>query len=166
MPRASSAASSSPNRGWKGCAGSPRITYAIDMLHEKGARGWRVAGGGDIRFLRFAASAAPTSGGEQRLHLLEGVGLDLADALGADAVFVGQLLQRHLVVVVEPAAADDVARTRIQRLQAFAQQFQLVVLVVGALVGLGRIVFLRHQVGGRRRRGALVVLVGGQVETD
>src|SRR5690606_31894914 len=153
MPRASSAASSSPNRGWKGCAGKPRITYAIEMLQENGS----------TRMARRRARRypIPASGGEERLHLLEGVGLDLADALGADAVLVGQLLQRHLVVVVEPAAADDVARARIQRLQAFAQQFQLVVLAVGTLVGLGRIVFLRHQVGGRRRRGALVVLVGG-----
>ena len=31
----------------------------------------------DIRFLPFAASAAPTSGGEQGLHFLEGIGFDL-----------------------------------------------------------------------------------------
>src|SRR3546814_13474110 len=73
----------------------------------------------------FAATGNRAQGallrGEEGLHLLEGVGLDLADALGADAVFVGQLLQRHLVLVVQPATADDVARTRIQRLQAFAR---------------------------------------------
>src|SRR5690606_8189182 len=42
------------------------------------------------------------SGREQRLHLLQRTRLDLADALGRHAVLVGQLLQRHLVFVIEP----------------------------------------------------------------
>src|SRR3546814_7187709 len=100
--------------------------------------------------LAIAASAAPTtgSGGEQRLHLLEGVGRDLADTLGADAVLVGQFLQRDLVVGVEPTSADDVARAIVQGAQAVAQQLQLAFLVVGALVGLRWILFGRDQVRG------------------
>src|SRR5690606_8404880 len=53
-------------------------------------------------------SPITASGRKQRLHLLQRIRLDLTDAFGRHAVFVGQLLQGHLVVVVEPAAADDV----------------------------------------------------------
>src|SRR5687767_13264793 len=55
---------------------------------------------------------------EQRAHLLQRVGLDLADAFGADAVFVCQFLQRDLALRVQPAALDDVARTLVQAGQA------------------------------------------------
>src|SRR5690606_3901708 len=106
------------------------------------------------------------SGREQRLHLLQRVGLDLADALGRYAVLVGQLLQRDLAFVIEPATHDDVARTRVQPGHAFAQQAELVVLAVAALVGLGRIFLVRDQIGRRRRRCALVVLVGRRIEAD
>src|SRR3546814_19582495 len=51
---------------------------------------------------------------KQRLHLLQRVRLDLADAFGGDAVLVGQFLQGDLVVVVQPAALDDVARQVVQ----------------------------------------------------
>src|SRR5690606_8137987 len=47
------------------------------------------------------------SGGEDGAHLLQRIGLDLADALGGDAVLVGQLLQGGLGLAQE-AAADDV----------------------------------------------------------
>src|SRR5690606_25078752 len=106
------------------------------------------------------------SGREQGLHLLQRIGLDLADALGGDAVLVGQLLQRHLVVGVEPAALDDVARTRVQAGQPLAQQFEAVVGAVHALVGLGRILLVRDQVRGGRRRRAVVILVGRGVARE
>src|SRR5690606_36604762 len=106
------------------------------------------------------------SGREQRLHLLQRVGLDLADALGRYAVFVGQLLQRDLAFVIEPATHDDVARARIQAGHAFAQQAELVVLAAVALVGLGRILFARDQERRGRRRCAFVVLVRRRVEAD
>src|SRR3546814_17315931 len=98
--------------------------------------------------LAIAASAAPTtgSGGEQRLHLLEGVGLDLADTLGADAVLVGQFLQRDLVVGVEPTSADDVARAIVPGAPAVAQTLPLALLGVGALESLRWILFRRAQV--------------------
>src|SRR5690606_8771734 len=102
--------------------------------------------GGWTQGARGAASAISGSCGsgcEQGLHLLQRVGLDLADALGADAVLVGQLLQGRLVVGVEPAAADDVARALVERAQSVAQQFELVLFVVGALVGLRRILLRR-----------------------
>src|SRR3546814_8892653 len=54
------------------------------------------------------------SGRKQRLHLLQRVRLDLADAFGGDAVLVGQFLQGDLVVVVQPAALDDIARAVVQ----------------------------------------------------
>src|SRR5690606_18616553 len=115
---------------------------------------------------RRGAAVARGSGGEQRLHLLQRVGLDLADALGGDAVFVGQLLQGDLAVGIEPAALDDIARTVVQARKPLAQQFELLRCAVLALVGLRRVLFARHQVGRRRRRRALVVLVGGGVEAD
>src|SRR5690606_34790280 len=79
---------------------------------------------------------SPRSSRERRLHLLQRVRLDLADAFGGDTVLVGQFLQGDLVVVVQPAAPDDVARTLVQAVHAFAQQLQLVVLAVHALVSL------------------------------
>src|SRR3546814_1238199 len=59
---------------------------------------------------------------KQRLHLLQRVRLDLADAFGGDAVLVGQFLQGDLVVVVQPAALDDVARTVVQAAHAFRSE--------------------------------------------
>src|SRR5690606_3107949 len=105
------------------------------------------AGGGGVRSVpRAAQTKRPgktravrdarwpeASGRQQRAHLLHGIRLDLADALGGDAVLVGQLLQRHLALVVQPAAGDDVARTRIQAGEAVAQQVELVALAVLAL---------------------------------
>ena len=66
----------------------------------------------------------PRSGHEQRPHLLHRVRLDLADALGGNAVLVGQLLQRRLVAVPEPAARDDVARAVIELDQATVQRVE------------------------------------------
>lgn len=40
-------------------------------------------------------------------HLLHGIGFDLADAFGRNAVLVRQFLKRRLVVVVQPAAGVD-----------------------------------------------------------
>src|SRR3546814_1214996 len=102
------------------------------------------------------------SGRKQRLHLLQRVRLDLADAFGGDAVLVGQFLQGDLVVVVQPAALDDVARSVVQAAHAFAQQPKLVVLAVHALVGLRRDLVAGPQVRGGRRRGVVVVVAGGR----
>jgi hypothetical protein len=58
---------------------------------------------------------------ERLAHLLHRGHLDLADALGADAVLGGQLVQRHaaraVVVDLQPALFDDAAAARVQHRQ-------------------------------------------------
>ena len=71
----------------------------------------------------FPAPEAVSSGGlgQGRAHLLHRGDLDLADALGADAVVGRQLVQRHaagaVVVHLQPAFLDDAAAARIQRVE-------------------------------------------------
>src|SRR5579859_2195240 len=73
---------------------------------------------------RRAFFVASRASGSDRVLLLDRLaqllhrrGLDLADALGRDAVLVAQLLQAGLVAVAEPAALQDVARALVQARQ-------------------------------------------------
>ena len=75
--------------------------------------------------LQGRSPAAPlhgVSGRRERLaHLLHRRHFDLADALGADAVLGGQVVQRHaaraVVVDLQPALLDDAAAARVQRVE-------------------------------------------------
>src|SRR3546814_13882174 len=67
---------------------------------------------------------------KQRIHLLQRVRLDLADAFGGGAVLVGKVLQGDLFVVVQQAALDDVARTVVQPAPAFSPPPQMCGLAV------------------------------------
>src|SRR5690348_12401707 len=81
--------------------------------------------------------------GEQAAHLLHRVRLDLANAFGGNAVLVRQILQRGLVVVIKPAALDDVAGALVEVAQRIGQRLHLIVRVVlvgYVLVRIGAIV--------------------------
>ena len=60
-----------------------------------------------------------------RLHLLHGLGFDLADAFGGYAEFGSQVVQRRRIFV-QPACFDDAPAALVKpgerRLQAFALQ--------------------------------------------
>src|SRR6185295_973373 len=59
--------------------------------------------------------APGASGRHQASQFLDGVRLDLANALGRDTVLAGEIMQSR-GRLSGPTAHDDVARTRIQRL--------------------------------------------------
>jgi len=88
----------------------------------------------------------------QRLaHLLQRGHLDLADALGADAVLGGQLVQRHaagaVVVDLQVALFHDSAAARVQRLQRFTDAGAGQAIVRGVLDDAGGLVAVVGQVG-------------------
>src|SRR3546814_4040080 len=97
--------------------------------HARSSRPWAAPTGDQKKTARFPGPFRITdhqsgSSRKQRLHLLQRVRLDLADAFGGDAVLVGQFLQGDLVVVVQPAALDDVARAVVQRSEEHTSALQ------------------------------------------
>ena len=76
-------------------------------------------------------------------HLLQGLALDLADALGGDAELVGQLVQRQgasVVRVAQPAGLDDPPAAGVERRQGFLDALGLEPVMLAGLddlVGLG-----------------------------
>src|SRR5699024_4799241 len=126
-----------PGDGWRGFrlprpsgADKPHITAIL----RRSGRGSRIPA--PKRQTAPKGRLSPTdpldaSRHEQTPHLLHGVGFDLADTLGGDAVFVGQFLQGGLVVLVQPAALHDVARPVIQLVHGGAQRLQAVFGLVG-----------------------------------
>src|SRR6185436_5822806 len=50
-------------------------------------------------------------------HLLERFHLDLADALGRDLELGGEVVQRELVLLAQPARLDDAAAAGVERLE-------------------------------------------------
>src|SRR6185503_18127340 len=51
------------------------------------------------------------------LHLLQRLDLDLADALGRDLELGGEVVQRELVLLAQPARLDDAAAAGVERLE-------------------------------------------------
>ena len=108
----------------------------------------------------------------QRLaHLLHRRHLDLADALGADAVLGGQFVQRHaaraVVVHLEPALLDDAAAARVERVERAARCRRWPAVAAGALraraVGSCAVV---GQVGDRARSSLRRRRSGGSSATS
>src|SRR5260370_7786669 len=58
--------------------------------------------------------AAHLCGGDDVFHFRERLGLDLADALGRDLEFGGELVQRRRVLFPQPARFDDAAAAPIR----------------------------------------------------
>ena len=83
---------------------------------------------------RFRATQAfGISGcGEQPFHFRHRLVLDLADALGGDAEFVGELVQRRADLSRQPACFDNAAAARVERAERFFQAARYGVLVFPA----------------------------------
>ena len=102
----------------------------------------------------------PAGSGQQgAAELLQGIGLDLADALGRHAVLLGQFLQRGLGLA-EEATLQDRAGSGIEALEALAQRVELLLVVVAALVERRGVGVGLLEVGDRRRRRVVVILAG------
>jgi hypothetical protein len=96
----------------------------------------------------FFQNRCNQSSREQRLHFLQGIGFQLADAFGGYPVFIGQFMQRGLVLGQE-SLLQDFARTHIQTAQTFTQQFKLVVVMAVTLLSGSRVGIGGDQIGRR-----------------
>src|SRR5574340_259076 len=89
-------------------------------------------------------------------------------ALGADAVFGRQLVQRHaaggVVVDLEPALLDDAPAARIEHLECPHEPFARQLVAVARLEHPGRLGALVGEI--RDRRVALLAVVGLRLERD
>jgi len=93
-------------------------------------------------------------------HLLQGLGFDLADALGRHAVFRGQLVERGGVAFGQPAALDDVTAAVVEFGDRAAQPFVLKPRQLGRGEGLGGLGVRVGQVGDGCEAVLVVAAVG------
>ena len=77
-------------------------------------------------------------GRHEPAQLHEGVRLDLADALGGDAVFVGELVECRLVLA-DPALLEDVAAALVEASECLVQAVGRVALPFLRLDAFGRV---------------------------
>ena len=91
---------------------------------------------------------------------------ELADALGRNAVTVGQFLQGQLVFL-QPAAADDVLAALVELAESLVQQVVLVFLGTGCLQHRIRAIRIAFEISRRRHIGPVVIVrIRRQVEAD
>src|SRR6185437_1823185 len=93
-------------------------------------RGWQIPGKESGSPAEAGLPVASGRRGHEAPQLAECARLDLADALGRDAVLVGELVERRLVVG-HPAPLHDVAAARIEPSQRPAQLLVRVVRAFG-----------------------------------
>src|SRR6185437_16803749 len=123
----------------------------------------------DSILVRWDAGAPPPTsdggggGSHERAQLRECVRLDLSDALGRDAVFVGELVEGGLVLAY-PALLEDVAAPLVEASECLVQAVRGIILPFLRLDAFGGVGRRRRQECGGAEGRLLLVRIGCRVE--